>query len=194
MPYVYSTTGGASLTCPMDRTTAGHTTRYSYTGSSQQRAVAWRNSATPGYVHVLMDGNIDSTNNFRYKKYECQESPSGSGVYTEVLSYDGSGFNMTFNNAYKIFYRQDYLNYNIGSISGFPYELDFTWTGNYDDLCAAAYNYFYPPASDPPIYVGVNSKARQVTDMYVGVNGKARKVTAIYVGVNGKAREVFKST
>lgn len=49
------------------------------------------------------------------------------------------------------------------------------------------------PASKP-MYVGVNSKAREVTDMYVGVNSKARKVTAIYVGVNGKAREVYKST
>lgn len=43
-------------------------------------------------------------------------------------------------------------------------------------------------------YVGVNGKARQVTDMYVGVNGKARKVTAIYVGVNGKARKVYESS
>lgn len=48
-----------------------------------------------------------------------------------------------------------------------------------------------PPAASKPIYVGVNGKAREVTDMYVGVNGKARKVTAVYVGVNGKAREVF---
>lgn len=48
------------------------------------------------------------------------------------------------------------------------------------------------PASKP-IYVGVNGKAREVTDMYVGVNGKARKVTAVYVGVNGKARKVFGS-
>ena len=43
-----------------------------------------------------------------------------------------------------------------------------------------------------PIYVGVNDKAREITNLYVGVNGKARKVTAIYVGVNGKARQIFK--
>lgn len=46
----------------------------------------------------------------------------------------------------------------------------------------------------PPLYIGVNGRAREVTDMYVGVNGRARKVTAIYVGVNGRAREVFKAT
>ncbi len=50
------------------------------------------------------------------------------------------------------------------------------------------------PGTSKPLYVGVNGRARQVTDMYVGVNGKARKVTAIYVGVNGRAREVFKAT
>ena len=50
------------------------------------------------------------------------------------------------------------------------------------------------PWDVPPLYVGVNGKAREVTDMYVGVNGRARKVTAIYVGVNGRAREVFKAT
>lgn len=50
------------------------------------------------------------------------------------------------------------------------------------------------PVTSKPLYVGVNGRAREVTDMYVGVNGRARKVTAIYVGVNGRAREVFKST
>lgn len=57
-------------------------------------------------------------------------------------------------------------------------------------LGRAIYEYFNS-SSSIPLYVGVNGKARQVTDMYVGVNGKARKVTAIYVGVNGKARKVF---
>lgn len=57
----------------------------------------------------------------------------------------------------------------------------------------AALSYFNSQAS-LPLYVGVNGRAREVTDMYVGVNGRARKVTAIYVGVNGRAREVFKAT
>lgn len=50
---------------------------------------------------------------------------------------------------------------------------------------------YFTRSVDPPLYVGVNEHARQVTDMYVGVNGKAREVTALYVGVNGKARKVF---
>lgn len=57
----------------------------------------------------------------------------------------------------------------------------------------AARAYFDSQATKP-LYIGVNGKAREVTDMYVGVNGRARKVTAIYVGVNGRAREVFKAT
>lgn len=43
----------------------------------------------------------------------------------------------------------------------------------------------------PKTYVGVSSKARQVSGIYVGVSGKARKVTKVYVGVSGKARLVF---
>ena len=53
---------------------------------------------------------------------------------------------------------------------------------------------YFTRSVDPTLYVGVNGRAREVTDMYVGVNGRARKVTAIYVGVNGRAREVFKAT
>lgn len=53
---------------------------------------------------------------------------------------------------------------------------------------------YFDSQASKPIYIGVNGKAREVTDMYVGVNGRARKVTAIYVGVNGRAREVFKAT
>lgn len=48
-----------------------------------------------------------------------------------------------------------------------------------------------PPSEDLSLYVGVNERARKVTDLYVGVNGRARKVTAIYVGVNGRARKIF---
>lgn len=62
-----------------------------------------------------------------------------------------------------------------------------------DELTALIKNYFDSQATKP-LYIGVNGRAREVTDMYVGVNGRARKVTAIYVGVNGRAREVFKAT
>lgn len=37
-------------------------------------------------------------------------------------------------------------------------------------------------------YIGVNNKARKVTDAYVGFNGKARKVKKAYIGVDGVAR------
>lgn len=43
----------------------------------------------------------------------------------------------------------------------------------------------------PKTYIGVSSKARQVSDIYIGVSGKARKVTKVYAGVSGKARLVF---
>lgn len=37
-------------------------------------------------------------------------------------------------------------------------------------------------------YVGVDNKARKVSDIYVGVDGVARKVVRAYVGVNGVAQ------
>ena len=43
----------------------------------------------------------------------------------------------------------------------------------------------------PKTYIGVSSKARQVSDIYIGVSSKARKVTKVYAGVSGKARLVF---
>lgn len=40
-------------------------------------------------------------------------------------------------------------------------------------------------------YVGIEGKARKITDIYVGVDGKARKVKRAYVGVDGKAHMWF---
>ena len=74
--------------------------------------------------------------------------------------------------------------------SGYFYEEPDAVLGRWLEHARA---YFDSQASKP-IYIGVNGRAREVTDMYVGVNGRARKVTAIYVGVNGRAREVFKAT
>lgn len=42
-------------------------------------------------------------------------------------------------------------------------------------------------------YIGVSSKARNITDMYVGIGGVARKVTKAYIGVNGVARLFYEA-
>lgn len=40
-------------------------------------------------------------------------------------------------------------------------------------------------------YIGVSSKARNISDMYIGVNGVARKVKKAYIGVNGVAKKFY---
>ena len=116
------------------------------------------------------------------------------GIYKPVEQSIDDRWNGYYNETYDIYYR---TNESMYFPSGYDYGvsadldvLDYTWEGSYDDLCRAAREYFDSLAA-PPIYVGVNGKARQVKKMYVGVNGKAREVKAIYVGVNGKARKVF---
>lgn len=41
------------------------------------------------------------------------------------------------------------------------------------------------------IYLGVNSKARQIKNLYIGINGKARKIIKGYIGVGGIAKRIL---
>lgn len=43
-------------------------------------------------------------------------------------------------------------------------------------------------------YVGINNKARSITNGYVGVSGKARTITKGYVGANGKAQLCYSAS
>ena len=43
-------------------------------------------------------------------------------------------------------------------------------------------------------YIGINGKAKGISDIYVGVDGKAKKIVAGFVGdENGKARQIYSS-
>ena len=158
-------------------------------GYTRDMFIASRNSTV---MTICLDGNFIRLNPISVTAYKTSSTSSntynlGYDSTTNVSYLEGIGVSEFGNSpaAFIVTWRK-----NRG------YQVDGSRYTNRNQELSAARMYFgdTPPVDDPPIFVGVNGKARQVKDIYVGVNGKARKVTAIYVGVNGKAREVFSSS
>lgn len=42
-------------------------------------------------------------------------------------------------------------------------------------------------------YIGVDNRARNITDMYIGVNGIARRVKKAYIGINGIPKQFYEA-
>ena len=154
----------------------------------------WRNATEGGVVFDLLEAKVSGgyfhTPMLAYDLNVIQ-NPSVESMY---YSYWGQQMNTVYRRTnYDVF--GVYSNIH-GSDTAFGYDvqLDHTSYGSGSDEMLHAIRDYFDSQASKPLYVGVNGRAREVTDMYVGVNGRARKVTAIYVGVNGRAREVFKAT
>ena len=155
----------------------------------------WQNATEGGAVFDMMrarsGGGYQHTPMLAYDLNIIQ-SPSVQSMY---YSYWGQQMNTVYRDTdYNVFGVHSNISGDDDTAFNYDVRLDYTSYGfGTSDMLHAIRDYFDSQASKP-LYVGVNGRARQVTDMYVGVNGRARKVTAIYVGVNGRAREVFKAT
>lgn len=154
----------------------------------------WQNATEGGIVFDMISAR--SGGGYRHTPmlaYDLNiiQSPSVQSMY---YSYWGQQMNTVYRDTdYNVFGVHSNISGNDTSF-GYDVQLDYTaYSSEVHDMLHAIRDYFDSQATKP-LYVGVNGKAREVTDMYVGVNGRARKVTAIYVGVNGRAREVFKTT
>ena len=140
---------------------------------------------------VYFDGASHINDTVIISQYRVEQEGSDYVLYKY---YEGT-YGMSVNNNFDFIFRNGEQLYSVGSgvsniSSVIPHMLDGRGMSS-GEINQMVRDYFDGVFDVPPIYVGVNGKARQVTDMYVGVNCKARKVTAIYVGVNGKARKVF---
>lgn len=155
----------------------------------------WQNATEGGIVFDMIrakaGGGYQHTPMLAYDLNIIQ-SPSVQSMY---YSYWGQQMNTVYRDTdYNVFGVHSNIS---GDDSAFDYDVRLDYTA-YDGTGATAMLHairdYFDSQATKPLYVGVNGRAREVTDIYVGVNGRARKVTAIYVGVNGRAREVFKAT
>ena len=137
--------------------------------------------------------SLTDTNNFGICLYKASDLTINGSEY--VLTPANSEIPPVYGSLGNGFQPSSWYDYFEFQLQYSLYSVATTLYTTNSNLYADVNDYFLnPPSVSKPIYIGVNGKAREVTDMYVGVNGKARKVTAIYVGVNGKARKVFESS
>lgn len=159
------------------------TTVYMYvdTGSTTRRSTTWKSiTSTEGNTYYY----------FTFRPREIVEQLDYNNKQYAGASYTNTYSDGTIINNGKITATSQRDDYKLLGIDTLEDEYEPEPGPEPEPTNDIVIEYF----ESPPLYVGVNGRAREVTDMYVGVNGKARKVTAIYVGVNGRAREVFKAT
>lgn len=166
--------------------------RYYFDLSGVETYFEWAGATADGTVFDIRKSSGADPSHCGVLAYDLLKTPNPS-----ITSMNQSGVDIT-----RSMYIREHYNVYMAFVTTTPhdsqnprgYDVQLAAEPGDSYSMAAAIRAYWDSQATKPIYIGVNGRAREVTDMYVGVNGRARKVTAIYVGVNGRAREVFKAT